>query len=67
MFGGALGVAIGVIISAILAFFAHWGFHFFITPVILGFFVSVLVGVVSGYYPAKKASQLSPIECLRSE
>ena len=67
MFGGIFGVAVGTIISAILAFVAHWGFHFFITPTALGFFVSVIVGIISGYYPARKAAQLNPIECLRSE
>lgn len=65
LFGGLLGVGIGVGISAVLAEFSHWEFTFYLLPPALGFAVSVLVGIVSGFYPAYRASQLDPIETLQ--
>jgi putative ABC transport system permease protein len=67
MFGGLVGVILGVTISVVLAEIAHWGFQFFALPPILGFVVSVLVGVLSGFYPAYRASKLDPIETLHGE
>jgi putative ABC transport system permease protein len=65
LFGGIVGVGLGVAISAVLAKITGWGFTFFILPPLLGFVVSVIVGVISGYYPAYRASQLDPIETLQ--
>lgn len=65
--GGVLGIIIGLIISFVLAMVTGWEFHFLIIPPLLGFIVSVLVGIISGFYPAHRASQLDPIETLRSE
>lgn len=66
LFGGLLGVIVGISTSYILAVFAHWQFYFYGTPVILGFAVSVLIGILSGFYPAWRASKLDPIETLNS-
>jgi putative ABC transport system permease protein len=65
--GGLLGIAVGVLISFIAAEVSGWGFSFFFLPPLIGFFVSALVGIVSGFYPAYKAAQLDPIDTLRSE
>lgn len=64
MFGGFLGVIVGVLTSYFVALFTHWQFYFYLTPVILGFIVSVLVGIISGFYPAWRASKLDPIQTL---
>jgi putative ABC transport system permease protein len=66
VFGGLLGVVCGVGVSYFLARAYHWGFTFFVWPPLLGFGVSVVVGVLSGWYPAWRASRLDPIEILQS-
>jgi putative ABC transport system permease protein len=65
--GGSAGVIIGMIIAYVLALIWHWEFILFLWPPLIGFSVSVAVGIFFGYYPAYKASQLDPIEALRSE
>lgn len=66
MFGGMVGVIIGVLTSFILAKFAGWQFHLYLLPIWLGLMVSILVGMISGFYPAWRASKLNPIETLQS-
>jgi putative ABC transport system permease protein len=65
--GGLLGVAIGIGTSVGLAQFASW--NTLVTPesVLMSFGFAALVGVFFGFYPARKASQLDPIEALRYE
>ena len=52
LIGGALGVLFGIAISYIISHVAHWHFYFFVLPPVVGFIVSVLVGIFFGYYPA---------------
>jgi putative ABC transport system permease protein len=65
--GGALGVLLGAIITRILT--AAFGVTLHVTPfyVLLSVLVSAAVGVVSGWYPASKASKLDPIAAMRAE
>lgn len=65
--GGSLGVTIGILIAYIIALFSHWQFMLFLLPPLIGFAVSVATGIFFGFYPAYRASQLDPIEALRSE
>jgi putative ABC transport system permease protein len=65
--GGAIGVMLGAVLTAVMT--AAFGVTLRVTPfyVLLSVFVSGAVGVVSGWYPASKASKLDPIVALRAE
>ncbi len=67
MLGGVLGVAAGILVARTVA--AHFSFPFEprLDMALLAFGFSVLVGIVFGLYPARKASLLDPIEALRYE
>ena len=65
--GGIMGVLLGVSIAFVIAWIWHWDFSVFWWPVLVGFSVSVAVGIFFGFYPAYLASRLNPIDVLRSE
>ena len=67
VFGGVIGILLGIAISFFLTILSGWEFEMFYFPPILGFVVSVLVGMLSGFYPAFRASRLDPIESLQAE
>ena len=69
---GAIGVLFGIglswlAIQLINSFQPGWVFAVPWNGVVLGFGVATLIGVIFGYFPARKAAQLSPIEALRYE
>lgn len=67
LFGGAFGIFLGILLGNIISlsmggtFIIPWMF------IMGGFVLCVFVGIGSGYYPAKKASKLDPVEALRYE
>lgn len=65
--GGLIGVVLGVGSALIVNYVAH--FPIFIQPwsVLLSFVVCTATGIFFGWYPAKKAAQLDPIEAIRYE
>lgn len=65
--GGVIGIMIGVIIAFIYSKTNNSLFVISQSSVLLAFFVSVTIGIIFGWYPAKKASSLQPIEALRYE
>jgi putative ABC transport system permease protein len=65
--GGMLGVVLGILISYGVSWFGAWDTIITTSSVILAFLFSVLVGIVFGLYPARKASLMKPIEALRYE
>ena len=65
--GGVAGVALGWIISMLVASFAGIATQVSLQSVILAFGVSATIGIVFGYYPARRAASLNPIEALRYE
>jgi putative ABC transport system permease protein len=67
LIGGLAGVAMGVIIAKVVAASAGWQTVVTLQSVLLSTSVSMAAGLVSGIYPATRASQLDPIEALRYE
>jgi len=65
--GGILGISLGVGISLIISSKMHWPSLTSWNSVILAFVFSAAVGVFFGFYPARKAAQLDPIDALRYE
>ena len=65
--GGLAGAILGVSTSKILSLLAHWPTVISAASVAGGFLFAAAVGVFFGWYPARKASMLDPIEALRYE
>jgi putative ABC transport system permease protein len=65
--GGILGIAVGIAAAKIMA--VTWNWPALISPmsIVASFTVSALVGIFFGFYPARKAARLDPIEALRYE
>ena len=65
--GGIIGIAFGIGASKILSIYASWPTLISITSIMVAFLFSAGVGVFFGFYPARKAAALDPIEALRYE
>jgi len=65
--GGLLGIMLGMTVSISMAKFAGWAAEVTLQSVLLAFLFSASVGIIFGFWPARKASLLSPIEALRYE
>jgi putative ABC transport system permease protein len=65
--GGILGILVGVGFAMGVSRFAHWATDVTMQSVVLSFAVAASTGVFFGYYPARKAAALDPIDALRYE
>jgi putative ABC transport system permease protein len=65
--GGAMGVALGAVLTLIMAKAFGLSLKITLPYVALSIFVSSAVGIISGWYPASRAAKLDPIAALRSE
>ncbi len=65
--GGAAGILAGIAASEIISSAAGWPILLGADTIVLAFVFSAAVGIFFGYYPARQASQLNPIDALRYE
>ncbi|OGZ03236.1 MAG: hypothetical protein A2390_01645 [Candidatus Liptonbacteria bacterium RIFOXYB1_FULL_36_10] len=65
--GGVIGVILGWLVSFLVTYFGVIQAQVSLYSVIIAFSVSTIIGVIFGYYPARRAARLNPIEALRYE
>ncbi|TDR23819.1 ABC transporter permease [Marinicella litoralis] len=63
--GAVLGIIMGIVLSFIIQSFANWPVEWSIFSIILAVGVCLITGVAFGYYPAKQAAELDPIQALQ--
>ena len=67
LIGGLLGVILGYSLTKVITLYAHWKTIVHFWTIALSFGVAAGVGITFGYYPARKAALLNPIDALRYE
>jgi len=65
--GGLVGILVGIASSQLISHFGEWKTSVSISAILLAFSFAGSVGIFFGFYPARKASKLDPIEALRYE
>jgi putative ABC transport system permease protein len=65
--GGIIGVMLGWILAALVSQFTGIATQVSLQAILLAFGVSAAIGIIFGYYPARRAASLNPIEALRYE
>jgi putative ABC transport system permease protein len=65
--GGVIGILLGYLVSSVIGSLMGWPVVIMTQSVVLSFIVCTAIGMFFGWYPAKKASNLNPIDALRFE
>ena len=65
--GGIIGILLGIVVSELVAYFGGWPVVITLSSVLLSFIFSAVIGLFFGWYPARKAASLNPIDALRYE
>ncbi len=65
--GGLIGIIFGILVSKLVSYYGGWPSLLSSPSIVVAFLFSNMVGIFFGYYPARKASRLNPIEALRYE
>ena len=65
--GGAIGIVLGIVTARLISKYAQWTTVILPEAVAVSFGFAALIGIFFGYWPARKASRLDPIEALRYE
>ncbi|MBD2796786.1 ABC transporter permease [Xenorhabdus sp. 18] len=65
--GAILGALAGVIVSCLFVLYSGWSFSLAPLSLPLGIGSSIMAGLISGFYPAHKASQMEPVQALRDD
>ena len=65
--GGIIGILLGALATWMIKIFVNWPVQIDPGSVILSFVVCTIIGIIFGFYPAAKASNLDPIEAIRYE
>lgn len=67
LIGGVIGIILGILMAYFASSYMNISFSVPVGAVFAAFSVSVIIGIVSGSYPAKKAAEMDPVEALRRE
>jgi putative ABC transport system permease protein len=67
LIGGVLGVVVGIAVARVLTAVLEWPTVVTTSTLAIAFGIAALIGVAFGYYPARRASRLDPIDSLRYE
>lgn len=65
--GGVIGILLGAFVTWMIRIIANWPVIIEASSVVLSFVVCTVIGIIFGFYPAAKASNLDPIEAIRYE
>jgi len=67
VFGGVIGITLGIVATQVMASIMSWPVVITTLSVVMSFLVCSAIGIFFGWYPARKAASLNPIDALRYE